>query len=155
MGSNVSRIDDQIVRQLCRQMQDITQVCEGMALKLLDLEGRLEQLDSSVQGVAGAIETDGLHELLDTVGGRLGDLKGLLGVDIEATHAVVYACEGELNEAPLEDVSIREEEPAQEQDEVQIPEAEVGVFDESIEEKDVADLDTVYVDDPQMDLMSA
>jgi len=155
MGSNASRIDDQIVRQLCRQMQDITQVCEGMALKLLDLEGRLEQLDSSVQGVAGAIETDGLHELLDTVGGRLGDLKGLLGVDIEATHAVDPVCEDALNDAPREDVPIREEEAAQEQDEVQIPEAEAVAFDESIEGQDGGDLDTVYVDDPQMDLMSA
>ena len=136
-------------------MQDITQVCEGMALKLLDLEGRLEQLDSSVQGVAGAIETDGLNELLDTVGGRLGDLKGLLGVDIEAAHAVDSVCEDVLNEAPREDVPVREEEPSQEQDEVQIPEAEAVAFDESIEGQDGADLDTVYVDDPQMDLMSA
>ena len=155
MGSNASRLDDQIVRQLCRQMQDITQVCEGMALKLLDLEGRLEQLDSSVQGVTGAMETDGLNELLDTVGGRLGDLKGLLGVDIEATHAVDPVCEDALNDAPLEDVPIQEEEPAQKQDEVQIPEAEAGGFDESTEEHEDAGLDTVYVDDPQMDLMSA
>ena len=56
MGANLARLDDQVVRHLCRQMQDMTQVCEAIALKLLEVETRLEHMDSSLQGVAVAME---------------------------------------------------------------------------------------------------
>ena len=71
-------LDERLVRQLCRQMQVVTQVCEGLALRLLELESRLDAVDSSVKGVSLAMESEGLTELLDAVAGRLGDLKELL-----------------------------------------------------------------------------
>ena len=151
MDANLGRLDDQVVRHLCRQMQDMTQVCEAMALKLLEVETRLEQMDSSLRGVAGAMESDGLHELLDAVGGRLGDLKGLLGVDVESLEApeVVASSSEELLDEPDEgDEQVEEE-----------LDCHSSLNDETDGVDDPAEvsegLDTIYVDDPQMDLMSA
>ena len=151
MAANLGKLDDQVVRHLCRQMQDMTQVCEAMALKLLEVETRLDQMDSSLQGVAVAMESDGLHELLDAVGGRLGDLKGLLGVDgesvgvpevVASSSEVLSEEQVEADESVVEDLdlhSILNEETDQVADPAETAE----------------DLDTIYVDDPQMDLMSA
>ena len=114
-------------------MQDMTQVCEAMVLKVLEVEARLDQMEASLEGVAVAMESDGLHELLDAVGGRLGDLKGLLGVEGEPLGApeVVASSGEELDlHASLNDATGEVAEPAEE-------------------------MDTIYVDDPQMDLMSA
>lgn len=151
MAADLGRLDDQVVRHLCRQMQDMTQVCEAMALKLLEVETRLDQMDSSLQGVAVAMESDGLHELLDAVGGRLGDLKGLLGVDAESLGApeVVVSSSEELSDERFDD------------DEQVVEELDLhsSLNDETDDVADPAesaeDLDTIYVDDPQMDLMSA
>ena len=151
MGAKLARLDDQVVRHLCRQMQDITQVCEAIALKLLEVETRLEHMDSSLQGVAVAMESDGLHELLDAVGGRLGDLKGLLGVDGEPLGApeVVASSSEVLSEEQVEaDESVVEDLDLH------------STLNEDIDEvadpaEPAEDLDTIYVDDPQMDLMSA
>lgn len=153
MGSYASKLDDQIVRQLCRQMQDITQVCEGMALKLLDLEARLEQLDASVRVVSVAIEAEGLNDLLDAVGGRLGDLKGLLGIDVEAHHAVDSVGEQGLNAASFKDGSAQEEASAQEQNKALTSQVEVGEANRSTDESS----ESVTIDggDFPFDLMSA
>lgn len=145
MAANVSRLDDQVVRQLCRQMKDMTQVCEGLALKLLDIEARLEQMDSSLQGVAIAMESDGLHELLDAVGGRLGDLKGLLGIEDESV--VELQPEG----SSREDSAI-----GQIAEEIEVNSAFEAAAVASLEaDEDGGELETVYVDDPQIDLLSA
>ena len=151
MAANLGKLDDQVVRHLCRQMQDMTQVCEAMALKLLEVETRLDQMDSSLQGVAVAMESDGLHELLDAVGGRLGDLKGLLGVDGESVGVpeVVPSSSEVLSEEQVEaDESVEEDldlhSPLNEDIDAVADPAETA-----------EDLDTIYVDDPQMDLMSA
>ena len=145
MAANVSRLDDQVVRQLCRQMKDMTQVCEGLALKLLEIEARLEQMDSSLQGVAVAIESDGLHELLDAVGGRLGDLKGLLGMEVESV--VELHPEGSSGE----DSAI-----GQMAEEMEVNSAfEAEDVDSLDVDEDGGELETVYVDDPQIDLLSA
>ena len=151
MAANLGKLDDQVVRHLCRQMQDMTQVCEAMALKLLEVETRLDQMDSSLQGVAVAMESDGLHELLDAVGGRLGDLKGLLGVDgesvgvpevVASSSEVLSEEQVEADESVVEDLDLH------------------STLNEDIDEvadpaEPAEDLDTIYVDDPQMDLMSA
>ena len=151
MAANLGKLDDQVVRHLCRQMQDMTQVCEAMALKLLEVETRLDQMDSSLQGVAVAMESDGLHELLDAVGGRLGDLKGLLGVDgesvgvpeVEASSSEVLSEEQvEADESVVEDLDLHST----------LNEDIDAVADPA---ETAEDLDTIYVDDPQMDLMSA
>ena len=145
MAANVSRLDDQVVRQLCRQMKDMTQVCEGLALKLLDIEARLEQMDSSLQGVAIAMESDGLHELLDAVGGRLGDLKGLLGIEDESV--VELQPEGSSREGSA---------IGQIAEEIEVNSAFQAVAVASLEaDEDGGELETVYVDDPQIDLLSA
>ena len=145
MAANVSRLDDQVVRQLCRQMKDMTQVCEGLALKLLDIEARLEQIDSSLQGVAIAMEGDGLHELLDAVGGRLGDLKGLLGIEDESV--VELQPEG----SSREDSAI-----GQIAEEIEVNSAFEAAAVAALEaDEDGGELETVYVDDPQIDLLSA
>ena len=151
MGANLARLDDQVVRHLCRQMQDMTQVCEAIALKLLEVETRLEHMDSSLQGVAVAMESDGLHELLDAVGGRLGDLKGLLGVDGEPLGApeVVASSSEELSEEPVED----DDQLVQEHDLHSSLNEETDAVVDPVDTSE--DLDTIYVDDPQMDLMSA
>lgn len=151
MAANLARLDDQVVRHLCRQMQDMTQVCEAIALKLLEVETRLDHMDSSLQGVAVAMESDGLHELLDAVGGRLGDLKGLLGVDGEplGVPEVLASSSEELSEEPVED----EEQLLQELD------LHSSLNPENDDLTDTSEgaegQDTIYVDDPQMDLMSA
>ena len=151
MGANLARLDDQVVRHLCRQMQDMTQVCEAIALKLLEVETRVEHMDSSLQGVAVAMESDGLHELLDAVGGRLGDLKGLLGVDGEplGVPEVVASASEELSEEPVED----DDQLLQEHDH----HSPLNVENDDLTNPAVAaeGQDTIYVDDPQMDLMSA
>ena len=145
MAANVSRLDDQVVRQLCRQMKDMTQVCEGLALKLLEIEARLEQMDSSLQGVAVAMESDGLHELLDAVGGRLGDLKGLLGIEDESV--VELQPEG----SSREDSAI-----GQIAEEIEVNSAFEDAAVASLEaDEDGGELETVYVDDPQIGLLSA
>ena len=145
MAANVSRLDDQVVRQLCRQMKDMTQVCEGLALKLLDIEARLEQMDSSLQGVAIAMESDGLHELLDAVGGRLGDLKGLLGIEDESV--VELQPEGSSREGSA---------IGQIAEEIEVNSAFEAAAVASLEaDEDGGELETVYVDDPQIDLLSA
>ena len=151
MGANLARLDDQVVRHLCRQMQDMTQVCEAIALKLLEVETRLEHMDSSLQGVAVAMESDGLHELLDAVGGRLGDLKGLLGVDGEPLGApeVVASSSEELSEEPFEG----DDQLVQEHDLHSSLNEETDAVVDPVDTAE--DLDTIYVDDPQMDLMSA
>ena len=151
MAANLGKLDDQVVRHLCRQMQDMTQVCEAMALKLLEVETRLDQMDSSLQGVAVAMESDGLHELLDAVGGRLGDLKGLLGVDGESVGVPEVAASSsevlseeqvESDESIVEDLDLRSS----------LNEETDAVADPA---ETAEDLDTIYVDDPQMDWMSA
>ena len=151
MAANLGKLDDQVVRHLCRQMQDMTQVCEAMALKLLEVETRLDQMDSSLQGVAVAMESDGLHELLDAVGGRLGDLKGLLGVDgesvgvpevVASSSEVLSEEQVEADESVVEDLDLHS--PLNEDIDAVADPAEIA-----------EDLDTIYVDDPQMDLMSA
>lgn len=151
MAANLGKLDDQVVRHLCRQMQDMTQVCEAMALKLLEVETRLDQMDSSLQGVAVAMESDGLHELLDAVGGRLGDLKGLLGVDgesvgvpevVASSSEVLSEEQVEADESVVEDLDLHST----------LNEETDAVADPS---ETAEDLDTIYVDDPQMDLMSA
>ena len=151
MGANLARLDDQVVRHLCRQMQDMTQVCEAIALKLLEVETRLDQMDSSLQGVAVAMESVGLHELLDAVGGRLGDLKGLLGVDGESLGVpeVVASSSEELSEEPVED----DDQLLQEHDFHSSLNEEIDAVVDPAETAE--DSDTIYVDDPQMDLMSA
>lgn len=151
MAANLGKLDDQVVRHLCRQMQDMTQVCEAMALKLLEVETRLDQMDSSLQGVAVAMESDGLHELLDAVGGRLGDLKGLLGVDGESVGVpeVVASSSEVLSEEQVEaDESVVED--------LDLHSTLNEDIDAVADPAEIAeDLDTIYVDDPQMDLMSA
>lgn len=151
MAANLGKLDDQVVRHLCRQMQDMTQVCEAMALKLLEVETRLDQMDSSLQGVAVAMESDGLHELLDAVGGRLGDLKDLLGVDGEAVGVpeVVASSSEVLSEEQVEaDESVVED--------LDLHSSLNDDIDAVADPAETAeDLDTIYVDDPQMDLMSA
>ena len=151
MAAYLGKLDDQVVRHLCRQMQDMTQVCEAMALKLLEVETRLDQMDSSLQGVAVAMESDGLHELLDAVGGRLGDLKGLLGVDgesvgvpevVASSSEVLSEEQVESDESVVEDLDLRSS----------LNEETDAVADPA---ETAEDLDTIYVDDPQMDLMSA
>ena len=151
MAANFGRLDDQVVQHLCRQMQDMTQVCEAMALKLLEVETRLDQMDSSLQGVAVAMESDGLHELLDAVGGRLGDLKGLLGVDGESVGVteVVASSSEELSEEPVEG----DDQLVQEHDLHSSLNEETDAVVDPVDTTE--DLDTIYVDDPQMDLMSA
>ena len=151
MGANLARLDDQVVRHLCRQMQDMTQVCEAIALKLLEVETRLDQMDSSLQGVAVAMESVGLHELLDAVGGRLGDLKGLLGVDGESLGVpeVVASSSEELSEEPVED----DDQLLQEHDFHSSLNEETDAVVDPVDT--VEGVDTIYVDDPQMDLMSA
>ena len=151
MAANLGKLDDQVVRHLCRQMQDMTQVCEAMALKLLEVETRLDQMDSSLQGVAVAMESDGLHELLDAVGGRLGDLKDLLGVEGEAVGVpeVVASSSEVLSEEQVEaDESVVED--------LDLHSSLNDDIDAVADPAETAeDLDTIYVDDPQMDLMSA
>lgn len=151
MAAYLGKLDDQVVRHLCRQMQDMTQVCEAMALKLLEVETRLDQMDSSLQGVAVAMESDGLHELLDAVGGRLGDLKDLLGVDGEAVGVpeVVASSSEVLSEEQVEaDESVVED--------LDLHSSLNDDIDAVADPAEPAeDLDTIYVDDPQMDLMSA
>ena len=151
MAANLGKLDDQVVRHLCRQMQDMTQVCEAMALKLLEVETRLDQMDSSLQGVAVAMESDGLHELLDAVGGRLGDLKGLLGVDgesvgvpevVASSSEVLSEEQVEADDSVVEDLDLHS--PLNEESDAVVDPAETAEV-----------LDTIYVDDPQMDLMSA
>ena len=151
MAAYLGKLDDQVVRHLCRQMQDMTQVCEAMALKLLEVETRLDQMDSSLQGVAVAMDSDGLHELLDAVGGRLGDLKDLLGVDGEAVGVpeVVASSSEVLSEEQVEaDESVVED--------LDLHSSLNDDIDAVADPAEPAeDLDTIYVDDPQMDLMSA
>ena len=108
-------------------------------------------MDSSLQGVAVAMESDGLHELLDAVGGRLGDLKGLLGVDGEplGVPEVLASSSEELSEEPVED----EEQLLQELD---LHSSLNPENDDLTDPSEGAEgQDTIYVDDPQMDLMSA
>ena len=131
-------LDERLVRQLCRQMQVVTQVCEGLALRLLELESRLDAVDSSVKGVSLAMESEGLTELLDAVGGRLGDLKELLA--LEEPGVVVTSGVPELSLVSGEqDVA-----------------AEASSCEDAGEEHE-ADraLETVYVDDPDYDSMTA
>ena len=151
MAAYLGKLDDQVVRHLCRQMQDMTQVCEAMALKLLEVETRLDQMDSSLQGVAVAMESDGLHELLDAVGGRLGDLKGLLGVDGESVGVpeVVASSSEVLSEEQVE----ADESVVEDLDLHSTLNEDIDAVADSAETAE--DLDTIYVDDPQMDLMSA
>ena len=151
MAAYLGKLDDQVVRHLCRQMQDMTQVCEAMALKLLEVETRLDQMDSSLQGVAVAMESDGLHELLDAVGGRLGDLKDLLGVDGEAVGVpeVVASSSEVLSEEQVE----ADESVVEDLDLHSTLNEDIDAVADPAEPAE--DLDTIYVDDPQMDLMSA
>ena len=151
MAANLGKLDDQVVRHLCRQMQDMTQVCEAMALKLLEVETRLDQMDSALQGVAVAMESDGLHELLDAVGGRLGDLKGLLGVDGESVGVpeVVASSSEVLSEEQVE----ADESVVEDLDLHSTLNEDIDAVADPAETAE--DLDTIYVDDPQMDLMSA
>ncbi len=132
-------LDERLVRQLCRQMQVVTQVCEGLAMRLLELESRLDAVETSVEGVSTAVESEGLAELLDAVGGRLGDLKDLLAVEEPGLSA--------SSSSP--DLSLVD--PGQ---------APVGSEmndgqDDDEEERDDLVLDTVYVDDPEYDSMPA
>ena len=131
-------LDERLVRQLCRQMQVVTQVCEGLALRLLELESRLDAVDSSVKGVSLAMESEGLAELLDAVGGRLGDLKELLA--LEETGVVATSGVPELSLV------------SGEQD--LAAEASSREADGQEHEADSA-LETVYVDDPDYDSMTA
>ena len=151
MAANFGRLDDQVVQHLCRQMQDMTQVCEAMVLKVLEVEARLDQMEASLEGVAVAMESDGLHELLDAVGGRLGDLKGLLGVDGEyvGVPEVVASSSEVLSEEQVEaDESVVED--------LDLHSTLNEDIDAVADPAEIAeDLDTIYVDDPQMDLMSA
>lgn len=132
-------LDERLLRQLCRQMQVVTQVCEGLALRLLELESRLDALDSSVKGVSLAMESEGLAELLDAVGGRLGDLKELLAVEdpvISASSAApdlsLVECEQDSKADPIGG----------------------GIGDcQHHEEEEL--LETVYVDEPEYDSMTA
>ena len=151
MAANLGKLDDQVVRHLCRQMQDMTQVCEAIALKLLEVETRLDQMDSSLQGVAVAMESDGLHELLDAVGGRLGDLKGLLGVNGESVGVpeVVASSSEVLSEEQVE----ADESVVEDLDLHSTLNEDIDAVADPAETAE--DLDTIYVDDPQMDLMSA
>ena len=151
MAANLGKLDDQVVRHLCRQMQDMTQVCEAMALKLLEVETRLDQMDSSLQGVAVAMESDGLHELLDAVGGRLGDLKGLLGVDGESVG--VAEVEASSSEVLSEEQVEADESVVEDLDLHSTLNEDIDAVADRAETSE--DLDTIYVDDPQMDLMSA
>ena len=152
MDVDARGLDERLLRQLCRQMQDITHVCEGLALKLLDLEARVDQLGSSVEAVSVAVESEELACLLDAVGGRLVDLKGLLGVEAEV--AVVEQA------TDLRDFSVAETASL---DGVAVMEMDEGVDAANCETADCqqdastlsSDLETVYVDDPQIDLLSA
>ena len=148
MAANFGRLDDQVVQHLCRQMQDMTQVCEAMVLKVLEVEARLDQMEASLEGVAVAMESDGLHELLDAVGGRLGDLKGLLGVEGEPLGAPeVVASSGE---------ELSHEQGEKEQQVVEELNLHASLNDATGEVAEPAEeMYTIYVDDPQMDLMSA
>lgn len=131
-------LDERLVRQLCRQMQVVTQVCEGLALRLLELESRLDAVDSSVKGVSLAMESEGLAELLDAVGGRLGDLKELLALEEPGVGAPSGVPELSL-------VSGEQDMAA---------EASSREDDGQGHEADSA-LETVYVDDPDYDSMTA
>jgi len=133
-------LDERLVRQLCRQMQVVTQVCEGLALRLLELESRLDAVDSSVKGVSLAMESEGLTELLDAVGGRLGDLKELLALEepgCGATSGVpqLSLVSGERDLAA--EASTREDDG------------------DGQENEENSDLETVYVDDPDYDSVTA
>ena len=120
-------------------MQVVTQVCESLAMKLLDLESRLDAVDSSVKGMSMAMEAEGLSELLGAVGGRLDDLKDLLAVE-ESGHAsssgssTLSLVDSGQEALPLEAGSETGDDGAQD--------------DESV-------LETVYVDDPEYDSMPA
>ena len=131
-------LDERLVRQLCRQMQVVTQVCEGLALRLLELESRLDAVDSSVKGVSLAMESEGLAELLDAVGGRLGDLKELLA--LEETGVVATSGVPELSLVSGEQDTAAE--ASSREDDGQEHEADGA-------------LETVYVDDPDYDSMTA
>ena len=131
-------LDERLLRQLCRQMQVVTQVCEGLALRLLELESRLDAVDSSVKGVSLAMESEGLIELLDAVGGRLGDLKELLALEEPGLAAT----------SGVPQLSLVSGEPDL------ATEASNCEVDGQQHETDSA-LETVYVDNPGCDSMTA
>lgn len=131
-------LDERLVRQLCCQMQVVTQVCEGLALRLLELERRLDAVDSSVKGVSLAMESEGFAELLDAVGGRLGDLKELLA--LEETCVVATSGVPELSLVSGEQDLAAE--ASSREDDGQEHEADSA-------------LETVYIDDPDYDSMTA
>ena len=155
MDVDARGLDERLLRQLCRQMQDITHVCEGLALKLLDLEARVDQLGSSVEAVSVAVESEELACLLDAVGGRLVDLKGLLCVEAEVAVVEQVSDSREsrgsrLEEsAPLDGVAVMEIDEGVDAANVETAEYEQDASTPS------SDLETVYVDDPQIDLLSA
>ncbi|WP_136989039.1 hypothetical protein [Synechococcus sp. UW105] len=98
-----------------------------MTLRILDVERRCQMLEESVQQVSVATESGDLHELLDVVGGRLTDLREILQVD-----------QAEIAPAAP--------------DVIQSDQASDDAADQLIEFQEP---ETIYVDDPQIDLLSA
>ncbi|RZO13293.1 MAG: hypothetical protein EVB08_05925 [Synechococcus sp. MED-G135] len=84
-------------------------------------------LEESVQQVSVATESGDLHELLDVVGGRLTDLREILQVDqAEIAPAAPNVIQSDHASDDAADQLIEFQEP-----------------------------ETIYVDDPQIDLLSA
>tara|TARA_X000000368_G_scaffold367331_1_gene314598 strand:+ start:238 stop:621 length:384 start_codon:yes stop_codon:yes gene_type:complete len=116
-----------LLQHVCRQLHEITHIAESLTLRILDVERRCQMLEESVQQVSVATESGDLHELLDVVGGRLTDLREILQVDqAEIAPAAPNVIQSDHASDDAADQLIEFQEP-----------------------------ETIYVDDPQIDLLSA
>ena len=120
-----------MVQQLSRQLHAVSGIAESLTLRLLALEERFAQIESSLDAAAEPDEHDAdSQQLLVESSDRLKHLQGLLDDMPAALQAV--------DETPV--LSVVNDNDAVEDD-----------LMESEQELDADPTETVYVDDPQID----
>ena len=124
-------------QRISQQLQGLSDIAETLTLRVLQLEEKLESLEAGIISIE-PVDYEPTNSLLTDSHDRLQQLQDLL--------------DSPRNEAPT--LRVVEEAPALVESEAHEQETELN--EETIEaEADIDVAETEYVDDPQMDLLSA
>ena len=123
-------------QQLCTHLLNLSEVAETLADRVMALESRLAEVEES--------------QLAEAAHGAIGDDTGEL---LSASEEKVRLLRDRL--APAEVVALHAEQPSRSEPDGDVDQA---IDDERVEDEaisDEAEVGTEYVDDPQIDLLSA
>ena len=126
-------------QQLCTQLLNLSEVVETLADRLIDLDARLAEVEGQqVADAEIAAVSDDAGELLSASEEKVRMLRERLNPSQVMSLHTVDSPDSAADEAPHPE-ALREDE---------------CVEDERVEDEAISD-DTEYVDDPQIDLLSA